>query len=86
MDRADVLKVAETLIMGDRHEDYGDPKESFENIAIGWSVIFKTKVEPYQVALCMDWLKTCRLVASPQKLDSWVDKVGYSALGAEITS
>jgi len=32
----------------------------------------------------MDWLKTTRLLNDTSHQDSWVDKAGYSALGAEI--
>jgi len=34
----------------------------------------------------MDWLKTARLLNDLDKADSWVDKCGYSALGAEFTN
>ena len=31
----------------------------------------------------MDWVKTARLLNDLSHEDSWVDKAGYSALGAE---
>jgi hypothetical protein len=39
---------------------------------------------PAHVALMMDWLKTCRLLSTLGHEDSWVDKAGYTALGAEF--
>jgi hypothetical protein len=36
------------------------------------------------VALMMDWVKTCRLLETIDHQDSWVDKVGYSALGGSF--
>jgi len=33
----------------------------------------------------MDWVKTSRLLESIDHLDSWIDKAGYTALGAELT-
>ena len=42
-------------------------------------------VTPQHVALMMDWVKTARLLNDLSHDDSWVDKCGYSALGAEFT-
>tara|TARA_R110000824_G_scaffold307245_1_gene494749 strand:- start:149 stop:628 length:480 start_codon:yes stop_codon:yes gene_type:complete len=36
------------------------------------------------VGLMMDWLKTSRLLVDINHTDSWVDKIGYSALSAEV--
>jgi hypothetical protein len=36
------------------------------------------------VALMMDWVKTARLLETIDHEDSWVDKVGYSALGGSF--
>ncbi|OXE37465.1 MAG: hypothetical protein CGW95_01570, partial [Phenylobacterium zucineum] len=78
-DRAVLLDEAEKLINGQRHEDYGTASENFSRIAHGWSEILGHEVTLVQVALCMDWLKTCRLITSPGHRDSWIDKLGYSA-------
>ena len=40
---------------------------------------------PAHVALMMDWVKTSRLLESIDHVDSWIDKAGYTALGAELT-
>jgi hypothetical protein len=42
------------------------------------------ELTPAHVALMMDWLKTCRLLTTLNHEDSWVDKAGYTALGAEF--
>ena len=42
-------------------------------------------VTEQHVALMMDWLKTARLLNDLSKADSWIDKCGYSALGAEFS-
>lgn len=83
-DRSALLDEAGALIDGQRAKDYGDADRNFQRIAVGWSEIIEAPVTPAQVALCMDWLKTCRLVTSPGHRDSWVDKIGYAALGGEI--
>jgi len=80
--RAEVLLKAAELVSGDRDRDYGSWEQNSEAIAKGWSVIIGHDVEPRHVALMMDWVKTVRLIPGNHK-DSWVDKAGYSALGAE---
>lgn len=85
MKRDEILDEAKDLVSGDRHDDYGDAAVNFARIAQGWSVILGTDVTPVQVALCMDWVKTARLIQSPDHADSWIDKAGYSALGGEVS-
>jgi len=85
MTRDEILDTAKSTINGDRQEDYGDAADNFDRIATGWSVILGTDVTPVQVALCMDWVKTARLIQSPDHADSWIDKAGYSALGGEVS-
>jgi hypothetical protein len=84
MTRDEVLNKAAELINGQRAKDYGDAAENFGRIAEGWSIILGKQIRDYEVALCMDWLKTCRLIGSPGHTDSWLDKAGYTALGAEM--
>lgn len=69
---------------GGRHEDYGDALGSFEDIAKMWSVVLKTEVSAEQVALCQVLLKMGRLTNTPTHTDSWVDIIGYAALGGDI--
>jgi len=84
IDRNEILATAGALVNGQRNQDYGTAAVNFSRIAQGWSVIFGRTVEAHEVALAMDWVKTCRLITSPDHLDSWVDKAGYTALGGEI--
>lgn len=70
---------------GGRREDYGDALDSFEDIATMWSVVLKTPVSAEQVALCQVLLKMGRLVNKPDHVDSWVDIIGYAALGGDIS-
>ena len=91
MKREQVLATAEELINGQRAEDYGDAYDNFLRIAEGWNIIIREAmtthgyVTPQHVALMMDWLKTARLLNGTDHDDSWIDKCGYSALGAEFT-
>jgi hypothetical protein len=80
------LNEAGDLINGARAKDYGRAQENFRRIAAGWSAIFGQDVTEEQVALAMDWVKTARLIQTPNHHDSWVDKIGYAAFGAEVSS
>ena len=42
------------------------------------------QITPAHVTLMMDWVKTSRLIETIDHEDSWIDKAGYTALGAEF--
>ena len=90
MKRDKLLDEAKNLVNGPRAKDYGDAKDNFDRIATGWNVIVTDalnthgKITAKHVALMMDWVKTCRLLETIDHKDSWIDKCGYSALGAEF--
>lgn len=83
MDRFECLDAARAAVTA-RQTNYGTPEENFTNAARIWSVILGTPVAAHQVALCLDAVKTARLMADPHHLDSWVDKAGYASCGAEV--
>tara|TARA_A100000172_G_C2938235_1_gene74707 strand:- start:102 stop:491 length:390 start_codon:yes stop_codon:yes gene_type:complete len=91
MKKEQAMKEALELINGERAETYGDADEMFYDIAVGWQVIANSCNDPdfgvgfdaAHVALMMDWLKTCRILKNWGHKDSWIDKLGYTALGAE---
>lgn len=68
-------------ITHDRLPDYGDPRMSFDRIALMWSAITDADISPQQVAHMMIALKLCRLQNSPNHIDSYVDIVGYARCG-----
>lgn len=72
-----ILQEAERIVNGDRNQDYGDMKTSFENIAKGWSVIAGKEISAHQVGLMMVWLKICRENNKPKR-DNIVDIAGYA--------
>ena len=90
MRRNEVIQAAKELINGDRARDYGDAYDNHGRIAEGWNIILREALKthgyftPAHVALMMDWVKTSRLLTNIDKTDSWVDKIGYAALGAEF--
>ena len=91
MKRNETLDKSKELINGPRAKDYGDAFENHTRIAEGWNIIaksaFKTHFEitEQHVILMMDWVKTARLLTTMDHDDSWLDKVGYSALGGEFS-
>ena len=64
--------------------------DNFDRIATGWNVIVQDAFTThnkitYKACGSDDGLvKTCRLLETIDHKDSWIDKCGYSALGAEF--
>lgn len=81
-----VLAEASDIVTGARRDDYGTVDESFARIAKMWTAILDHPIAPEQVALCMAALKMGRLCYTPGHHDSWVDSLGYIALGAQLAS
>ena len=92
MNRSEILQEASNLINGDRAKDYGDAYDNHNRIAEGWNIILKGALNSHgyltagHVALMMDWVKTSRLLETMDHVDSWIDKAGYTALGAEFVA
>ena len=92
MNRKELLDAAGKLISGDRAKDYGDAYDNHGRIAEGWNIILRGALNdpgyltPAHVALMMDWVKTSRLLETIDHEDSWIDKAGYTALGAEFVA
>lgn len=86
--RAVVLRTAESLVNGQRADDYGPPQENFGRVAAMWSAQFAAKLkEPLtadEVAIALVHLKLSRLANTPDHADSFIDAAGYIALAAEI--
>ena len=82
------LGEAEKLINGPRAKDYGPAKMNHERIAAIWNIMLDKKlvqaIAPEDVVACMVGLKLARLAEDITKDDSWVDIIGYAALGGEI--
>lgn len=86
--RAQVLRTAESLVNGQRADDYGPPAENFGRVAAMWSAQFAAKLkEPLtadEVAIGLVHLKLSRLANTPDHADSFIDAAEYIALAAEI--
>ena len=84
--REAILTTAASLITNDRQQVYGTPYQNFGRIAQLWSVILGRAISRAEVALCMDAVKTARLIQTPEDEDGWIDKCGYSAIGGELSA
>lgn len=89
--RERVLKEALNCVNGEREKQYGNPEDNFKRIADLWSVyltsIFEDVVfelDPIDVAKMMILFKIARANGQKDKLDNYVDIIGYAACAAEI--
>lgn len=74
-------------ILVDRQEQYGDALDNFEKIGKIWGALLNINpIEPHQVALMMDALKTVRVFDHPNYEDGWADKEGYISLAIDIVT
>lgn len=84
--RETVLTDANAAINGPRNRDYGDAHDNFERTAKLWSAFKGVEFTAADVAALLSLLKLSRLANTPNHEDSWVDLVGYAALGAEVAA
>lgn len=78
-----ILQEAERIINGDRAEQYGDARESFDSIARYWSEYLGQTLEAVDVASLMILLKVARTKNGYHR-DSYVDIAGYAGLTERI--
>ena len=82
------LAEAQKLIKGPIAKDYGPVKKNHQRIADIWTILLDKKLKepitPEEVVACMVGVKTARLAEDINKDDSWIDIIGYAALGGEI--
>ena len=72
-----VLEEANSLVHGNRGDDYGHPIDDFTKTATMWSVILGVPVTAEQVGLCMCCVKISRQLNKPKR-DNMVDLAGYA--------
>ena len=87
--RREILEAA-IAATDDRGIDYGTPADNFARIARRWRAHLMNRfgvdvpIDGVSVAIMCDDIKSARLEHDPAHSDSWIDKAGYSACGAEI--
>jgi|TARA_Y100000114_G_scaffold80479_1_gene74146 hypothetical protein len=88
MTRDELLEEAKMLINGPRAEQYGSALINHERIATIWNVLLQrkllSKITPEEVTMMMIGLKLARLSQDADQNDTWIDIIGYAALGGEI--
>ncbi len=91
--REKVLKEALNCVNGEREKQYGNPEDNFERIADLWSVYLTSlfedekivvEIDPIDVAKMMILFKIARSNGDKDKMDNYVDMIGYGACAAEI--
>lgn len=90
--RGDLLAEAAKIVAVDRNSNYGEPEDSFGDIAALWNAQGYTFTKAggsrpltgSDVALMMTSMKLARLKNNPTHRDSWVDIAGYAACGYEV--
>lgn len=71
-----ITQEAINIVNGQRREDYGDTRESFNRIAGLWSSYLGVRINEFDVAKMMILLKVSRAKNNNHR-DSFVDIVGY---------
>lgn len=84
--RSDILTRAETIVNGNREQDYGKPEDNFKLIADIWSSYLGVKLNSMDVANMMIGLKIARIKTGHGSIDCFIDIAGYAACAGEIFS
>lgn len=89
MTKQECLDLAKAAVV-DRGQSYGTPTDNFNRIARRWRAHLANRfgvhitLDAISVAIMCDDIKTARLEHQPDHADSWIDKCGYAACGADI--
>ena len=87
LDKAEgLMNEAQNKVTGERQDDYGDPRKNFTRIASLWESYLGTEIRPSDVAALFMLAKLSRLANTIDHEDSWVDLIGYSALGGALVN
>ena len=85
MDRREILRLAEEMVMVDRQEEHGPPEQNLGRIAKLWGAYLGVSIGSSDACAMMILLKVSRL-AHKKSDDSFIDIAGYASLGAELAS
>ena len=81
--RETVLDEAKRIVNGDRNEQYGEPEDTFAEIAALWEIYLECAISPRDVAMMMILLKVAR-DNNKHKRDNLVDICGYAACAEKL--
>ena len=71
------------IINGERQDSYGNPEDSFKDIAKWWGWYLDIELKPEQIAFMMALFKVCR-EKHQKKRDNVVDMAGYLGIYDDI--
>ena len=77
-----ICEEALRTINGERQDAYGNPEDTFQQIAALWEAYLGTEITPPIVADMMQLLKIAREKGGKGKRDNLVDNLGYGLLAA----
>ena len=80
-----ILDEAKRLTSKDREKDYGNKKISHENVAKLWSAYLNITITAHDAAILMCLLKIARTQLGKNRIDNYVDLVGYTAIAGELS-
>ena len=83
MKRKEILETAIKTVCESRQSQYGDPEDTFSEIARLWTVYIGCPVSPRDVAIMMLLLEVARSKNGQDKDDNYADIAGYAACAAE---
>lgn len=87
----DIILSSIQKILTERRANYGPPGANFKDIADMWNILFQHKLGegkffvPGDVAQAMVAVKMCRLIETPNHVDSMRDGTGYFTCMEEVT-
>lgn len=84
MTRSEILKRANEIINGERQDRYGNAENNFDLIGDLWSAYLGKDIIATDVAHMMTLFKIARAKTGVGDADSYIDAVGYMAIGGEI--
>lgn len=84
MKAQETLKIAASLVSGDRAKKHGDMFHSHDRIAKFWSAYLGKVIEAHDVACLMALLKIARTQSGETNSDDYIDMVGYAAIAGEL--
>ena len=72
-------------LVGQRHIDYGDKKETIITPAKLWDAYLDVKIDAHDVAIMMTLLGIARTKLGKRTSDTYIDASAYMAIAGEMT-
>ena len=73
-------------IFEERAKTHGAFESNCRQISSNWNAQFDTEFSDTDICIAMALMKIARIKSNTQGLDSWLDAIGYLALGVECAT